>query len=257
MLRAFPDWPAVLRHVRDGRPIWYHAPLDYRPVPVRAKLTTTSQRVRVSPCLASDADAFTADAGHLERFRYQDQDDSPRPLWPYVLPDLTVVQVDDSAAKGALTIDYTLLGGRIVEAARMQPHPFIPGHPESVRGPEACHRCAASREHAVHAQYAGMVGPEIAHQLSPAEIQRRHLDQFGRAAQDQERSDHIELTLRVLGVQLAELCARYGAAAVLEALADHFTQRAADGGSGEATGAYGALALAIEEARGYALRYQL
>lgn len=38
---------------------------------------------------------------------------------PYRLPDGRVVQVDDSAAKGAPTVSFTLVGGQIVQAVRM------------------------------------------------------------------------------------------------------------------------------------------
>lgn len=44
--------------------------------------------------------------------------DEIRPMADYVLPDGQVVKVDDTAAKGALVIDFTLKGGRIVQAVR-------------------------------------------------------------------------------------------------------------------------------------------
>lgn len=46
-------------------------------------------------------------------------DPSERVLVPYRLPDGRIVQVDDSAAKGAAIIDFTLAGGQIVDAVRV------------------------------------------------------------------------------------------------------------------------------------------
>lgn len=43
-----------------------------------------------------------------------------RPMADYRLPDGTIVRVDDTAAKGALVIDFTLAGGRIVQAVRVR-----------------------------------------------------------------------------------------------------------------------------------------
>jgi hypothetical protein len=48
-------------------------------------------------------------------------DYTERTLVDYQLPDGTVVKVDDSAAKGAATIDFTLQGGKIVQATRVSP----------------------------------------------------------------------------------------------------------------------------------------
>lgn len=48
---------------------------------------------------------------------------SERVLVYYQLPDGAVVRVDDSAAKGAPTIDFTLQGGRIVTAVRVRVTP--------------------------------------------------------------------------------------------------------------------------------------
>ena len=45
------------------------------------------------------------------------------PFTLYQLPDGRIVQVDASAAKGALIIDYTLADGRIVYARRVNPAP--------------------------------------------------------------------------------------------------------------------------------------
>ena len=74
-LQPFATWAEVLAHVGARQPIWYQAPLDYRPVRVRA-VTLRRQRwtrlqpteVRVYPS-SMDCDPFWADAGHLDRFR--------------------------------------------------------------------------------------------------------------------------------------------------------------------------------------------
>lgn len=50
-------------------------------------------------------------------------DYSERVLVYYQLPDGSVVRVDDSAAKGARTIDFTLQGGNIVTAVRVRVTP--------------------------------------------------------------------------------------------------------------------------------------
>jgi hypothetical protein len=72
-LRAFQTWREVLVHVQAGKPVWYQAPMDYRPIPVRAQIRGRAHSVvlRVYPPISQDADPFTADARHLDRFRYQ------------------------------------------------------------------------------------------------------------------------------------------------------------------------------------------
>jgi hypothetical protein len=45
----------------------------------------------------------------------------PMELTPYRLPDGTIVQVDASAAKDARVIGFTLQGGQIVSAERIEP----------------------------------------------------------------------------------------------------------------------------------------
>lgn len=63
----FETWDAVVSHVAAGLPIYYHAPMDVRPVWVRCEVRAR-QRIRVFPP-SPDADPFTADASHLDRFR--------------------------------------------------------------------------------------------------------------------------------------------------------------------------------------------
>lgn len=55
----------------------------------------------------------------VSRVPYVHDLDNPRPMVPYRLPDGTIVQVDDSAAKGARVIDFSLGGGAIVKATRV------------------------------------------------------------------------------------------------------------------------------------------
>lgn len=66
--------PSTMAELYDaiaaGYRIAYQAPLDSRPVHVSCKVRRDG-RVRVDPPYA-DADPFTADAGHLGRFRILD-----------------------------------------------------------------------------------------------------------------------------------------------------------------------------------------
>ena len=68
----FTTWHAVIEHVRLGKATYCQAPLDYRPVYVLARCGIDQLRdfIRVTPP-STDADPFWADAGHLDRFRYQ------------------------------------------------------------------------------------------------------------------------------------------------------------------------------------------
>lgn len=63
--KTFDDWREVIDYIRKGGHVWYHAPLDLRPVRVEVK--ASRGRVRVYP--GPQADPFYADAGHLDRFR--------------------------------------------------------------------------------------------------------------------------------------------------------------------------------------------
>jgi hypothetical protein len=64
---VFATWAEVLAHVQAGNETWYHAPLDILPHMVRTELRRGG-KVRVFPW-SRDCDPFTADAGHLNRFR--------------------------------------------------------------------------------------------------------------------------------------------------------------------------------------------
>lgn len=65
--QGFDSWDAVLSHVASGGKVWYHAPLDVLPHSVRVE-TRKGKKLRVFPW-TREADPFTADAGHLNRFR--------------------------------------------------------------------------------------------------------------------------------------------------------------------------------------------
>jgi hypothetical protein len=66
-LQNFATWTEVIDHVRAEYPLFYQAPMDYRPVLVSAVIRKDG-KLRVYPAL-SDADPFTADVAHLDRFR--------------------------------------------------------------------------------------------------------------------------------------------------------------------------------------------
>lgn len=77
-LVTFSSWEEVLGHVRAGRVVWYQAPLDSSPRLVRTTARPHGRTVRVKPWSSgrkghcAPFDAFTADKGHLDRFRKQD-----------------------------------------------------------------------------------------------------------------------------------------------------------------------------------------
>jgi len=62
----FESWAAALEYVERNGLIYYHAPLDYRPVYMRAKLSKARRKIRIIP-LERFADPFWADEGHLDR----------------------------------------------------------------------------------------------------------------------------------------------------------------------------------------------
>lgn len=70
-LQGFDNWLLVIAHVRLGRTTYYHAPMDHKAVRARCKVLTPNT-VRVFP-LSADADPFTADVAHLDRFRREVQ----------------------------------------------------------------------------------------------------------------------------------------------------------------------------------------
>jgi len=63
---GFKSWDGVLAHITVGKRIYYHAPLDVNPRLIQCEVK--GNEVRVAP-LSSDCDPFTADSGHLDRFK--------------------------------------------------------------------------------------------------------------------------------------------------------------------------------------------
>jgi len=61
----------VIAHLRAGRPLYYKAPLSYRAVRIdNVARPFGKNRIYIrADRLDRDSDPFTADAGHLDRFR--------------------------------------------------------------------------------------------------------------------------------------------------------------------------------------------
>lgn len=68
--QSFSTWAELLDHISGEYPLFYHAPLDFRPRRVSA-VARRDGKLRVYP-LTNEADPFTADSAHLDRFRKQD-----------------------------------------------------------------------------------------------------------------------------------------------------------------------------------------
>ena len=66
-LQPFETFAQLIDHVRAGYQLFYQAPLDYRAALVSAVIRKDGN-LRVYP-IYRDADPFTADPGHLPRFR--------------------------------------------------------------------------------------------------------------------------------------------------------------------------------------------
>lgn len=66
---SFHSWADVLIHVKAHLPIYYWAPLDVRPRRIVIARVYKNGTLRIAKP-AADVDAFTADAAHLERFKY-------------------------------------------------------------------------------------------------------------------------------------------------------------------------------------------
>lgn len=64
---GFTDWEALQLYVRSGCRVFYQAPLDYRPIPVKARVKADG-RIAVLPP-STDVDPFLADVAHLARFK--------------------------------------------------------------------------------------------------------------------------------------------------------------------------------------------
>lgn len=64
---TFSTWGELLDAIAAEYTLYYQGPMDYRPHVVQTVLRRDG-KVRVIPVFA-DADPFTADAGHLGRFK--------------------------------------------------------------------------------------------------------------------------------------------------------------------------------------------
>lgn len=67
--QRFKSWDALLSFIERGGRVFYHAPLDVYPVEVQIAKVYKNKKIRVVPP-SLNADAFTADEGHLDRFRW-------------------------------------------------------------------------------------------------------------------------------------------------------------------------------------------
>lgn len=67
-LTGFTTWAQLIDHVRADYPLYYHAPMDVRASQVTADVRRDG-KLRVTPHWSHGADPFTADVGHLDRFR--------------------------------------------------------------------------------------------------------------------------------------------------------------------------------------------
>lgn len=76
-LVPFANWDQVLDYATTHGAIWYHAPLDRNPVRVDILRVFRNGKIR----LRHGDCSFTADAGHLDRFRM-------RGVRPLVTPSL-------------------------------------------------------------------------------------------------------------------------------------------------------------------------
>lgn len=64
----FDTWEDVLNAARRGDRLWYQAPLNRFPHSILVVKIYKNGKLRIDP-LSNQVDKFTADAGHLARFR--------------------------------------------------------------------------------------------------------------------------------------------------------------------------------------------
>ena len=69
---GFSSWSDVLSAARRGDRLWYGAPLDRHPISIMVKKVYKNGKIRIDP-MSNQADDFTADAGHLNRFFRRDR----------------------------------------------------------------------------------------------------------------------------------------------------------------------------------------
>lgn len=60
------SWNEILDAARAGRPLWYQAPLDFRPVRLTVRRVFKNGKIRFNAPNVS-CDPFTADSSHADR----------------------------------------------------------------------------------------------------------------------------------------------------------------------------------------------
>jgi hypothetical protein len=68
MWQTFDTWQDVIDAAKRGERLWYQAPLDRSPHSILVVKIYKNDKLRIDP-LSNQVDNFTADAGHLGRFR--------------------------------------------------------------------------------------------------------------------------------------------------------------------------------------------
>jgi len=68
MFESFITWADVLAAAERGDRLWYQAPLDRYPHSILVDKIYKNGKLRIDP-LSNQVSKFTADAGHLSRFR--------------------------------------------------------------------------------------------------------------------------------------------------------------------------------------------
>ncbi len=63
---TFTSWDDVLHAAQSGARLFYHAPMDLRPIRVHVVRVCKNRKIRIK---ALSGVVFTADSGHLSRFR--------------------------------------------------------------------------------------------------------------------------------------------------------------------------------------------
>ncbi len=71
---SFGSWTDVLTYVKVGDPLYYHAPLDSKPVRVRVRAAYKNGKLRLEDYWQGGEKhggfSFTAGPDHLQRLRY-------------------------------------------------------------------------------------------------------------------------------------------------------------------------------------------
>lgn len=75
-LLPFDSWSDVLEAAASGEQLYYLAPLDRHPSAVAVVKIFKNGKLRIDP-LSNQADRFTADSGHLARFKRRESDPPP------------------------------------------------------------------------------------------------------------------------------------------------------------------------------------